>query len=119
MKESVNSRARIRKGLDISGSLLGDSHEYGCRPKAVFAVSLMVWSRDRTFLKNGQRRLMKGLEEGIWLPSQNWGKESWHPKMRAVESVGIVSMELGFGGEEYCSFLSDAKITSDIVWTAL
>lgn len=40
--------------------LVGDSHNYECRPKACSAISLMGWRSDMTFVKIGQRTLKKG-----------------------------------------------------------
>lgn len=41
MEKSVNFRTGLRKGLDIPGSLVGETRACGCRPKAGSAVSLM------------------------------------------------------------------------------
>lgn len=60
MKQPLNSGTGVRKGRVCY--LVGESHNYGCRPKAGPAISLMGLIRE-TSLKIGQRTTIKGDEK--------------------------------------------------------
>lgn len=59
IKEPVNSGTGVRKGL-VWVCLVGKSHDYGSRPKAGSAFSVMGLRRDTTSLRIGQKTLIKG-----------------------------------------------------------
>lgn len=68
---------------------MGDSRDYGCRPKAGPAISLMGWRNDTTSLKIGQKTVIKGRRKDLTTSTRIKERNLDISESKAVESLDI------------------------------